>query len=89
MAYIVPESRTRNMSAVIGMLERVTLAEAEQKREQCVKAAPTLRYRADDRDPQRAGAITHLLAELCQVAEGATHCRRRRWTRGVCVAAAR
>ena len=71
MAYIVPESRTRNMSAVIGMLERVTLAEAEQKREQCVKAAPTLRYRADDRDPQRAGAITHLLAELCQVAKGA------------------
>ena len=27
-------------------------------------------HRADDRDPQRAGAITHLLAELCQVANG-------------------
>ena len=72
MAYIVPESRANNMTAVLEMLERVTKAEAARKRAMCIEASPVLSYRGDDNPLEgRAGASTHLLSELCQRAQSA------------------
>ena len=69
MAFVVPESRTKNMTAVLQLLEAVTEAEAAQKRASCARAAPVLSYTHDD-SPQRPGAATHILSELCQMAKG-------------------
>lgn len=71
MAYVVPQSRAvANMSAVLSMLERVSNREAAIKRAECARAAPALKYRADD-PVAGAGAVTHLLSELCGAARKA------------------
>lgn len=71
MAYVLPQSRAKNMSAVLRLLGRVGAAQAARKRARCAEAAPSLSYSADD--PRREGgpgAVSHVLSELCQAAAG-------------------
>ena len=86
MAFVVPESRARaNLTAVLDLLEGVTHQQAERKLEQCTLAAPALSYSTDIRPTDRAGAgaATHLLSELCQVAGAAEETHRTLRPRGL------